>query len=107
MEKVETMSRLSGTEVEGSLHGGDQGFESCRAHFESKADTFQRLPTDKAPTGTNTPPNGLRVLLQGFILQRRIEGYSHKTIHYYHKYIDDFVAYLGKADISTVTPHGG
>jgi hypothetical protein len=89
------------------LHGGGQGFESPQLHFESKAETAQRLPTHKAPTGTNTPPNGLRDLLEGFILQLRIEGYSPKTINYYHNYIDDFVARLGEADISTVTPTRG
>ena len=89
------------------MHGGGQGFESPQLHFESKADTFQRLPTDKSTIGTNTSPNGLRDLLEGFILQLRIERYSPKTIHYYHNYIDDFVACLGEADISTVTPTRG
>jgi hypothetical protein len=89
------------------LHGGGQGFESPQLHFESKAETSQRLPTHKAPIGPNTAPNGLRDLLEGFILQLRIEGYSPKTINYYHNYIDDFVARIGEADISTVTPTRG
>ena len=92
------------------MHGGGQGFESPQLHFESKAETSQRLPTHKAPICNNTAPNGLRDLLEGFILQLRIEGYSPKTINYYHNNIYDiydFVAYLGDADISTVTPTGG
>ena len=89
------------------MHGGGQGFESPQLHFEFKTETSQRLPTDKSTTGPNTPPNGVRDLLEGFILQLRIEGYSPKTINYYHNYAEDFVACLGEAHISTLTPTRG
>jgi len=48
------------------------------------------LRTDKAPFCTNTPSNSIRKLVEGFILQLRIEGYSPKTINHCKDYVNNF-----------------
>jgi site-specific recombinase XerD len=52
----------------------------------------------------NTAPDSLHELVEGFILQLKIENYSPRTISYYSDYVKNFVSYLGNTDISTVTP---
>ena len=60
-------------------------------YFESELGVDNRLRTDKSSSYTNTAPNSLRELVEGFILQLKIENYSPRTISYYNDYVYNFV----------------
>jgi hypothetical protein len=57
--------------------------KSRMRYFESESGVVHRLRTDKASSCSNTASDSLRELVEGFILQLKIENYSPRTISYY------------------------
>ena len=86
------------------MHGGGQGFESPQLHQKPKTIDEERLPSNEAPIAPNKAVNHLPELIDGFILQLRIEGYSPRTIDTYRRNLNTLAQYLCDTDIASVTP---
>jgi hypothetical protein len=63
-------------------------------YFKSESGVGHWLRTDKASSCTNTASDSLRELVEGFILQLRIESYSPRIISYYNDYVNNFASDL-------------
>ena len=63
-------------------------------YFESESGVAHRLRTDKTSSCTNTASDSLRELVEGFILQLKIENYLPRTISYYNDYVNNFASDL-------------
>ena len=66
--------------------------KSRMRYSESELGVAHRLRTDKSSSCTNTTPDSLRELVEGFILQLKIENYSPRTISYYSDYVNTFAS---------------
>ena len=66
--------------------------KSRMRYFESELGVDNRLRIDKTSSCSNTASDSLRELVEGFILQLKIEHYSPRIISYYNDYVNTFAS---------------